>query len=89
MHVFYRQAWKQTCIESPYVGFNLNTENITNELAAISDVNNTLGTQLLLGKTVEDVDTALKNYRAQLEMAGIQTVIDEVKTQVEAYLATK
>lgn len=83
------EAWKQTCIESPYVGFNLNTENITNELAAISDVNNTLGTQLLLGKTVEDVDTALKNYRAQLEMAGIQTVIDEVKTQVEAYLATK
>lgn len=82
------EEWKETCIESPYVGFNLDTSMISNELAAISDVNAQYGRPLLLGK-VADVDAAVEEYRTMLEVAGLETVIAEVKAQVEAFLATK
>ncbi|MDO5434876.1 MAG: ABC transporter substrate-binding protein [Clostridia bacterium] len=82
------EEWKKTCIESPYVGFNLDTDAIKSELAAISDVNAQYGVPLLLGK-VEDVDAKVAEYREMLTMAGIDTVIAEVEAQLTAFFATK
>lgn len=81
----YLADWAENSITKPYVGFNLDTTNISNELSAISDVNAELGVQLLLGKAGSDVEGAVKNYRDMLEMAGIQTVIDEVQSQLTAW----
>ena len=58
---------------------------ISNEIAAINDVNAEYGVQLLLGKAGEDVEAAVANYREMLEMAGIETVINEVQTQLTAW----
>ncbi len=77
--------WKQTAIANPYSGFSFDPTNVANELAAISDVNNELGRQILLGKSTEDVETAVENYRNSLKTAGIDTVIEEVKSQLASF----
>lgn len=79
------EEWKKTAIANPYSGFSFDPTNVTNELAAISDINNELGRQILLGKSPEDVETAVENYRNSLLSAGIETVIQEVKTQLAAF----
>ena len=38
----------------------------------------------MLGKT-GDVNAALQQYRDQLKSAGIDTVIEELKTQLQAF----
>ena len=81
----YLADWAETAIIKPYVGFNLDTTMISNEIAAINDVNAEYGVQLLLGKAGEDVEAAVANYREMLEMAGIETVINEVQTQLTAW----
>lgn len=81
----YLADWAETAIIKPYVGFNLDTSMISNEIAAINDVNAEYGVQLLLGKAGEDVEAAVANYREMLELAGIETVINEVQTQLTAW----
>ena len=42
----------------------------------------------MLGKT-DDVDSALEQYRSQLKSAGIDDIIEDVKTQLSTYIASK
>lgn len=74
--------WNETAINNPYVGFTFDTKKVTTEIASISNVNSQLGIQILLGKTTQDPITAVAEYRKQLEHAGIDKVIEEVKTQL-------
>ncbi len=76
------EKWNKTAIDNPYVGFSFDTKNVTTELAAISNVNAQLGIQILLGKTTMDPVAAVEEYRNELKQAGIDKVIDEVKTQL-------
>lgn len=76
------EAWNKTAIDNPYVGFNFDSSNVTTEIAAISNVNSQLGIQIMLGKTTGDPKAAVAEYRKQLEQAGINKVIEEVKSQL-------
>lgn len=76
------EKWNETAIDNPYVGFNFDTSNVTTEIAAISNVNAQLGIQIMLGKTTQDPKAAVAEYRKQLEQAGINKVIEEVKSQL-------
>lgn len=76
--------WEADHIDDPYIGFSFDDANVKAELSAISNVNSTLGIQLMLGKT-DDVHTALQQYREQLTSAGVDTVIEELKTQLQAF----
>lgn len=77
--------WKGTAIADPYSGFSFDPTNVSNEMAAISDINNELGRQILLGKSPIDVETAVQNYRDSLTQAGIDTVIAEIVAQLESF----
>lgn len=79
------EEWGADHINDPYIGFSFDDANVKAELSAISNVNSTLGIQLMLGKT-DDVHTALQQYREQLTSAGIDTVIEELKTQLQAFV---
>ena len=79
--------WKETAIDSPFAGFTFDPANVSTELSSIANVNANLGTQLMLGKTQDDVKTAVEDYRQQLKDAGVEKVIEEVKTQYEAFKA--
>ena len=78
------EEWGKNHIDDPYIGFSFDDSAVKAELSAISNVNSTLGIQLMLGKT-ENVKAALEQYREQLKSAGIDTVIEEVKTQVQEF----
>lgn len=76
--------WNESHINDPYTGFSFDSNNVSTQLSAISNVNSTLGIQLLLGKT-EDVKVAIEEYRSQLKKAGIDTVIEEIKNQLSSF----
>lgn len=76
------EEWNKVAIDNPYVGFNFDASNVTSEIAAISNVNAQLGIQIMLGKTTMDPKEAVAEYRKQLEQAGINKVIEEVKSQL-------
>ena len=76
------EEWNKVAIDNPYVGFNFDASNVTTEIAAISNVNAQLGIQIMLGKTTMDPKEAVAEYRRQLEQAGINKVIEEVKSQL-------
>ena len=58
---------------------------MTTELASIANVNANLGVQLLFGKTQNDPLEALEEYRSQLQQAGVDKMIEEVKRQLEGF----
>lgn len=76
--------WSENHINDPYTGFSFDDANVKAELSAISNVNSTLGIQLMLGKT-DDVHAALEQYREQLKSAGVDTVIEELKAQLQDF----
>lgn len=78
------EQWDKESITSPFVGFSFDPTNVTSEIASISNVNSTLGTQLMLGKT-ENVDKALEQYKEQLKQAGIEAVIAELNKQLAEF----
>ena len=79
------EEWSKNAIDNPYVGFNFDNSKVTTELAAISNVNAQLGIQILLGKTTMDPKEAVAEYRNQLQKAGVDTVIEEVKSQLAEF----
>lgn len=79
------EEWKETAIANPFSGFTFDPTNVSNELAAVSDVNNELGRQILLGKSPSDVETAVQSYRDALTAAGIDNIIAEVQAQLENF----
>ncbi|WP_053985647.1 extracellular solute-binding protein [Niameybacter massiliensis] len=79
------EEWNKNAIDNPYVGFNFDNSKVTTELAAISNVNAQLGIQILLGKTTMDPKEAVAEYRNQLQKAGVDTVIEEVKSQLAEF----
>jgi len=80
--------WKAVAIDNPYVGFTFDNKNISAELSAVANVDSQLGIQLLLGMTTQDPRDAVALYRSQLEAAGIDKIVEEVKTQYAEFLET-
>jgi putative aldouronate transport system substrate-binding protein len=78
------KEWSQNYLSDPYTGFSFDSSKVSTELSAISNVNSTLGIQLMLGKT-ENVAVAIEEYRNQLKQAGIDTVLDELKNQLASF----
>lgn len=76
--------WNKIFISDPFTGFSFDPSNVSTELSAISNVNSTLGIQLMLGKT-DNVETAIEEYRNQLKQAGVDKVIEELKNQLSSF----
>lgn len=78
------EEWESVKKVNPYTGFSFDPANVSTELSAISNVNSTLGIQLMLGKTT-DVKAAIEDYRNQLKQAGIDKVLEELKSQLAEF----
>jgi putative aldouronate transport system substrate-binding protein len=83
------KQWDKTAINNPYLGFNFDSSKVSSELSSISNVNSTLGAQIMLGKAKGDPKAAVQQYRATLKTAGIDKVIDEVKRQLSSFTPAK
>ncbi|QHT61157.1 ABC transporter substrate-binding protein [Paenibacillus lycopersici] len=74
----------------PYLlnGFNIDTTNIKTELANITNIDKQYSAPIQLG-LVKDVDAAVADLIARYKKAGAEKVIDEVKKQAAAFVASK
>ena len=71
-----------------FTGFVLDTTNITTEVAACTNAEQQYGWPLQLGYT-ENVEQSIEEYKSAMEAAGIEKVIAECQTQLDAYLAAQ
>ncbi len=81
------EEWSKTAFDSPYIGFSFDSSKVSTELASIASVDSQLGIQILLGKTQQSPEAAVEEYRTQLKNAGVETVIAEVNSQIQAFSA--
>lgn len=70
---------------SAIMGFTPNLDPVMNECLAISSIWQEYKAELITGTS--DPDVVLPEVRARMEEAGLQTVIDELQAQVDAFLA--
>jgi putative aldouronate transport system substrate-binding protein len=78
-------AWSKVAIDSPYVGFNFDSSSISSQLSAVANIDSQLGIQILLGKTSQDPKKAVAEYRNQLKAAGVDEIINAVKSQYNKF----
>ncbi len=85
--------WEETAkfneeaIASPAKGFSWNNMMVLNEVTACNNVRSKYAKALECGSA--DPATALPEFLAELEAAGIQTIIDEKQAQLDAWFASK
>lgn len=79
------KRWTEGAVESPTAAFSFDDTNVKNELANLKNVYTQYIPLLDLG-LVEDVDATLAEFHKQAQAAGMDKVLEEVKTQLAAYL---
>lgn len=72
---------------SPYYGFRFDGSGVKNELTALNNVYEQYAYPLMCGSV--DVDSTLEEFNKALEAAGLQTVMDAKREQLDAWLASK
>lgn len=82
------EKWNKVAINNPFMGFSFDSKNVSSELSSIANVNSNLGMQILLGKT-SDPKKAVADYRNQLKQAGVDKMIEEVKSQLANFTPVK
>lgn len=70
---------------SKVLGYCFNTDTVSTQYAALSDVVTQYATSLSLG--VSDPDTTIPEFLSALDAAGINEVIAENQSQLDAWLA--
>lgn len=79
------EIWKEKAVEGPTAAFSFDDTNVKNELANLNSVYTQYAPLLDLG-LVDDVDKTLEAFNKQAEAAGLSKIIEEAKTQMQAYL---
>ena len=69
-------------------GFTFDNTNVASQVAAVEANIETYYNPLVNG-LVDDVDATIEQFRAALESAGIQDVLDELERQKEEFIAAK
>ena len=69
-------------------GFTFDNTNVASQVAAVEANIETYYNPLVNG-LVDDVDAKIEQFRAALESAGIQDVLDELERKKEEFIAAK
>lgn len=79
------KEFNDTAKLSPVYGFTYDSSNVSNEITAITNVEDKYA--VILKSGAADVDSTLAQFLQELESAGIQDVIDDIQTQLDAWAA--
>lgn len=80
-------GWKKNdTVTNPLASFSFDDSKVKNEMAAVGNVITQYGVPIDLGM-VDDVDAAIKQYRAKLTEAGFDKILEACKTQAKTYVA--
>ncbi len=82
------KVMNDTATPSKALGFTFDRTNVKNEIAQVAAVNAELGQPINDGQ-VADVDKAIGEYVGQLKAAGIETIMQEMQKQLDAWKASK
>lgn len=74
--------------EHVYDGFSFNTANVSTQVAAVEAALGTYYDPLING-LVDDVDASIEEFRAAMEYAGINDILEELDKQAAEYVASK
>lgn len=74
--------------EHPLDSFAFDSTPVSVQFAAVEAAMGTYWDPLISG-LVDDVDATLKEFRAAMDAAGVQDIMDEIDRQIEAYMATQ
>lgn len=69
-------------------GFSFDSTSVSTQYAAVEAVMGTYFDPLVNG-LVDDVDASLEQFRSAMEAAGIQDILDEMQSQVDALVSSK
>ena len=72
---------------SPLLGLDIDTTNIKNQLAVISNLR--IQYEPLIQTGSVDVETKSAEFKKKLEEVGLSTVLAEIQSQIDAFLAKK
>ena len=81
------QDWVEGSAESPYLGFMFDSAPVATELAACQALYAQYAPEIITG--ARDPETAVPEYYAAMDAAGLQTVQDEMQRQLEEFMASK
>lgn len=81
------KAYNETAINSIALGFNFDPSAVVNEIAAVANVRDEYYNALNTGSV--DPEVYLPEFLQALDDAGMQTIVDEVQRQLDAFLASK
>lgn len=81
------EGYNATAKNSLAIGFNFDPSAVMNEIAAVANVKEEYYNALNTGSV--DPEEYLPEFLQALEDAGMQTVVDEVQRQLDAFLASK
>lgn len=70
---------------SPYYGFRFDASKVKNEITTLTNVYEQYAYALMCGSV--DIDSTLKSFNSALKAAGLDTVMAEKQTQLDAWLA--
>ena len=79
------KAQNESALPSPILGFSMNKEPISDELDAIIAIFTAWRPALMTGAD----PSALDNMLSEMKDAGMQNVIDEIQSQIDAWIAAK
>ena len=79
------KALNENAVASPILGFSMNKEPISDELDAIIAIFTAWRPALMTGAD----PSALDNMLSEMKDAGLQNVIDELQSQIDAWVASK
>lgn len=75
-------------VDNVIAGFSFDNRKVKNEIACVNNVIKQYGIPIDLGMC-EDVDTAITEYKEKLRDAGLYTILDECRNQINSYLKEK
>ncbi len=81
------QSIRDNAVKSKAYGFSFNTAPVINEIAAVTSVSEQYLSAICTGSV--DPESAITEFNQKLYEAGLQKIIDEKQTQLDAWLASK
>ena len=88
--LFYEKlaAMNDSSVASLNMGFNVNTDPVTNEIAAVSGVVSEYHASLISGM-MPDVDATIATFVEKLNANGAEKIVSEIQTQLDAWYAAQ
>jgi putative aldouronate transport system substrate-binding protein len=81
------KTWDKGAVQTPLIGFSINTEPVKAELAKVSAIASEYSTQGPLMNGVVDFASVKDKFLSRLNDAGIDKVLAEYQKQLDAFLA--